>query len=330
MVFGIFFPVSGKLFINRQEKGKQYFMKKRVFKLHIGLRTLKTAAAVILSMVIVDAYGTTSSKLIFAMLGAMSAVQPTFRDSLESCLTEIVGVLFGAFAGIILLTLKVPYLAAAGIGIIFVITMYNGFSIRFSPGLPCFIVVMLCTSEDISPVPYALGRIWDTAIGLAVGTLINLLVFPYDNSRKIRSTLETLDRELILFLEDLFDGDDIVPDAEQMSRQIADMNRQLHIFSDQKLLLHLQKQQEELAIFQLCEKKARELAARLEILSHVEHPGRLDAKNRHLLDKCGAKIKDSKLPEVGNELDIVTNYHIRQILKLRQELLNALSSERIF
>lgn len=330
MVFGIFFPVSGKLFANQKAKGKQSFMKKRFFKLHIGLRTLKTAAAVILSMVIVDTYGTTSSKLIFAMLGAMSAVQPTFRDSLESCLTEIVGVLFGAFAGIILLTLSVPYLAAAGIGIIFVITMYNGFSIRFSPGLPCFIVVMLCTSKDISPVPYAFGRIWDTAIGLAVGTLINLLVFPYDNSRKIRSTLETLDRELILFLEDLFDGDDILPDAGQMSRQIADMNRQLHIFSDQKLLLHLQRQQEELAAFQLCEKKARELAARLEILSHVEHPGRLDAENRRLLARCGAEIRDPTLPETGNELDIVTNYHIRQILKLRSELLNALDGNKIF
>ena len=70
--------------------------KKRV---HIGLRTIKTAAAVVVSMMIVDAYGATTSKLIFAMLGAMAAVQPTFKESLASCLTQIIGVIFGALVG---------------------------------------------------------------------------------------------------------------------------------------------------------------------------------------------------------------------------------------
>ena len=37
------------------------------------------------------------------MLGAMAAVQPTFKESVESCLTQIVGVLFGALASIVLL-----------------------------------------------------------------------------------------------------------------------------------------------------------------------------------------------------------------------------------
>ena len=43
---------------------------------HVGLRTIKTAAAIIVSMVIVDQYGSSASKLIFAMLGAMYVVQP--------------------------------------------------------------------------------------------------------------------------------------------------------------------------------------------------------------------------------------------------------------
>ena len=75
-------------------------------KLHIGPRTLKTTAAVVIAMLIVDSYGATTSKLIFAMLGAMAAVQPTFKDSLESCISQIVGVVFGAAAGILLLGLK--------------------------------------------------------------------------------------------------------------------------------------------------------------------------------------------------------------------------------
>ena len=70
-------------------------------KLHIGLRTIKTTAAVILSMITVTYWGTTDSKLIFAMLGAMAAVQPTFKASVESCVSQTVGVLFGAAVGVL-------------------------------------------------------------------------------------------------------------------------------------------------------------------------------------------------------------------------------------
>ena len=55
-------------------------MNKKRLRIHIGLRTIKTAIAVIISMIIVDFYGATTSKLIFAMLGAMAAVMPTFRN----------------------------------------------------------------------------------------------------------------------------------------------------------------------------------------------------------------------------------------------------------
>ena len=46
---------------------------KKHSRFRIGLRTMKTAAAVVIAMIVVDAYGATTSKLIFAMLGAMAA-----------------------------------------------------------------------------------------------------------------------------------------------------------------------------------------------------------------------------------------------------------------
>lgn len=299
-------------------------MRKKQARIHIGLRTIKTAAAVIIAMIIVDFFGTTPSKLIFAMLGAMAAVQPTFQESVESCLTQIVGVLFGALAGILLLALPLSPLVATGIGIVLVITLYNALRIRFSPSLPCFIVVMLCTSSDIEPVSYAIGRIWDSAIGLGIGMLINTLVFPYDNSRKIRSTVESLDHELIHFLEDMFDGDDILPDSDKMTRMIDDMDRQLAIFSKQRLFHRLRKQRQELQAFRACEWKARLLVAHMEVLCHMEQPGRLNAENRERLQNCDALIGDERLSTEDSPHDILTNYHVTHILTLRQELLTAL------
>jgi len=227
-------------------------MQKKKSRFHIGLRTVKTVLAVIVAMVIVDFYGTTSSKLVFAMLGAMAAIQPTFKDSLEACLTQIVGVLFGGVMGALLHMLPVPHLVATGIGIVMVITIYNSLRIRFTPSIACLIVVTLCTSEGMQPFSYAVGRIWDTAIGLAVGMAINTLIFPYDNSRQIHLLVDTLDKELLRFLEDMFDGDDVLPDSKAMTRTIDDMARQLKIFSNQRLVLRLRRQKEELEQFRLC------------------------------------------------------------------------------
>lgn len=292
--------------------------------IRIGPRTIKTAAAVIIAMVIVHFYGTTTSRMTFAMLGAMAAVEPTFQDSLRSCLAQIVGVLFGSVVGVVLLALPIHSLVRTGIGIVLAITLYNTFRIRFSPSLPCLIVLTLCITPDIQPLGYALGRIWDTAIGLAVGLSINTLVVPYDNSRQIRSTIALLDQELIRFLEEMFDGDGVMPDAVKMEQTVTDMARQLAIFSNQRLWLHRSRQKQQLESFQICQGKARELLARMEILSRMERPGRLNKENRHRLRSCGARIGGSRPMTSVKELDVVVNYHVAQILKLRRELLEAL------
>lgn len=290
----------------------------------LGLRTIKTAVAIVLSMFIVESYGATSSRLIFAMLGAMAAVQPTFKESVESCLTQILGVFFGGLAGVLLLMTPIHPLVSAGIGVVLVITFYNALGLRFSPSLPSFIVVLLCTTPGIQPISYALGRIWDNAIGLAVGMAINTLIFPYDNSRRIRSTVESLDRELLVFLEDMFDGNDVLPDAEKMTRATDDMAKQLRLFANQKLLLHLRRQKQELEQFRLCEGKARQLVAHMEVLSHMGLPGRLNHENRQRLTACGATLRDERTLDSVMEKDVVTNFHVARILSLRRELLEVL------
>lgn len=302
-------------------------MQKKHFRFPFGLRTVKTAAAVIIAMIIVDSYGATTSKLIFAMLGAMAAVQPTFKESLESCLTQIVGLALGGLASVLLLMLNLPMLPATGIGIILVITIYNALRIPYSPSLPCFIVVMVCTTPDVQPITYALGRFWDSAIGLGVGMLINTLVFPYDNSQQIHSAVASLDKRVLLFLEDMFDGDDILPDSKKTSAKINEIGRQLAIFSKQRLPFHRRRQQQQLEFFQLCEKKARLLLSHMEVLCQQKTLGVLDERNYQFLIRCGAEIPRPPQAYSSREEDLITNYHVHRILLAREELLVALSAQ---
>lgn len=291
----------------------------------IGLRTAKSAVAVMIAMATVYFYGVTTSRIIFAVLGAMEAMQPTIKASLRSCMTQVTGVISGAILGLLLNAIGLHPLFATGIGIILVITTYNAFGIHFSPSLPCLIVVTICTTPDLMPIAYAAGRIWDTLIGFAVGITINALIFPYDNRKQIRFTLESLDRELIHFLEELFDGDDILPDAKLMTQTVNTMATQMTVFSDQKLIRQLKRQKEHLGSLEVCEAKARELLARLDILSHIGIPGRLTAENKQALTECGAVIKDDRILTEPTERDIVINYHVKQILRLRKELTEELN-----
>lgn len=301
-------------------------MLKRLTNIRIGLRTIKTVTAVILSMILVDQFGTTTSRLIFAMLGAMAVVQHSFKESLESCLTQIVGVLFGAGAGILFMTMNLHPLVACAFGMVLVITAYNMLHIQFSPSLPCLIVVTLCTADEISPVMYAAGRIWDTAIGLGVGMAINTLVFPYDNSNRIRATVQSLDKEVIRFLEDMFDGDDSLPDAELMTAKIDEMAKQLDIFANQKFLRDRRRQQKQLQTFKVCAEKARQLTAHMEVLCHMGRAGNLSKITLKRLKDCGADIRDDRIRDAIQNVDVVTNYHVARILTLREELLQALET----
>ena len=69
------------------------------------------------------------------------------------------------------------------------------------------------------------------------------------------------------------------------------------------------------------------MVARIELLSLMGVPGRLSEENRHRLKACGAVIRDERHLETPTERDIVINYHVRQILNVRRELLKALGEE---
>lgn len=300
---------------------------KRRIRFHIGMRTIKTVVSVIIAMLLVESNLSPHSNLTLGMLGAVAAVQPSFKDSVDSSLAQIVGTVTGGIVGTLLLLTPLPTIVITAIAVVVVITVYNLLHISYAPSLPILVVVILCTTPDVNHISYAFGRLYDTCIGLAVGLIINTLVFPYDNSRQIRFAVESLDRELIIFLEDMFDGDDILPDPDVLGRKFDAMQGMLHIFSQQRIFFHLKLQKKEVAAFEVCRDKALALVSRIYLLSVMGVPGHLSQEVCDLLAASGAKIKDKPWKGDFSERDIVINYHVKHILNLRRELLEALGEE---
>lgn len=290
------------------------------YRLPIGMRTMKSAIAIFVALIIVEQYGATTSKVVFALIGAAAAMDVTFKASLKSCLAQICGVSFGALFGLLMLYLPIDRYISVAIGFILVMTLYNMLHLHLSPVLPCIVIAMVLTNPEIHPIPYALGRLWDTTIGLAVGLFINTLFFPYDTRRQMRETVDELDRDLLRFLEDYFDGDDTRPDAEQMAAKIAGLERQLNLMREQKWVIHRRRKKLDLCSLQKCDTAARHLVTELEALSLIEVPGRLTEENRERLQNCGVVIRDHRTSEEENVADVVTNYHVARVLALRRTI----------
>ena len=300
---------------------------KKHTRFHIGMRTIKTVISVIIAMLIVQSDLSPHSNLTLAMLGAVAAVQPSFKESVTSCAAQFIGTITGGIVGNLLLLTPLPTIVITAIAVVVVITVYNLLHISYAPSLPVLVVVILCTTPDVNHIAYAFGRLYDTCIGLAVGLIINTLVFPYDNSRQIRFAVESLDRELIIFLEEMFDGDDILPDPDVLGRKFDAMQGMLHIFSQQRIFTHLKLQKKEVAAFEICRDKALSLVSRIYLLSVMGVPGHLNQEVCDLLAASGAKIKDKPWHGEFSERDIVINYHVKHILSLRREILEALGEE---
>ena len=71
--------------------------KLRHFHSPIGLRTLKTAGAVSVAIMLVEQYGTSAEELFFGVMGAFSAMEPTFKASVRGCVAQISGLGVGSY-----------------------------------------------------------------------------------------------------------------------------------------------------------------------------------------------------------------------------------------
>ena len=119
----------------------------------------------------------------------------------------------------------------------------------------------------------------------------------------------------------------IDPLRQELAGKLSAMEKQLTIFSKQKLFFHLRRQKQELVRFRSCDRKARDLVCHMEALCLLEHPGRLTEENRRRLEAAGAEIRDRRPLDSVMEVDVVTNYHVGQILTLRQALLQELGTQ---
>lgn len=275
----------------------------------LGLRTIKTALSVMLSLYLASLLGELS---IFPALAAIGVMSQTFDEGLRECRNQAVGIAIGgAFGCFAALALPEPPIWVIALGVMAIIVLCASFHVGYSSSLSCAIFIVACMSEPSEVVHSVLIRLYHTAIGLGTGLLINYLILPYDNSRKIYSLLEELLSRIPAGLDALFSRQD--GSEAQTADLLQQLDYELSIFRHQRFR---RKSRHRMCYTHMtgCAQTAELLHQELTVLRRMSHLGSPNEDNLLKLQCMGLSPAQWSFSATGEET-AVTNYHLRRLLE---------------
>ncbi|MGY1606308.1 FUSC family protein [Geodermatophilus sp. SYSU D00700] len=165
-----------------------------------GLRTAKTVLAAVLAFQIASWLDTTSSPIL-APLTALLVVQLTLYETVATGWERIASVTAGVLIAV--LFAAVVGLTWWSLGLVVALSLLVGRLLRLGPHLAevpisAMLVLAVGGAEDA-----ALGRIWETLIGAAVGVLVNVLVAPPLYVQPAGDAIAELAERMAAYCEDL-------------------------------------------------------------------------------------------------------------------------------
>lgn len=283
----------------------------------IGMRTIKTAIAVALSVFICQLFKLTSP--FFAGIAAIITMQSTVVNSFEIGKNRMLGTVFGAFIGLVGSLIAPENPIAIGIGIIIIITICNflGWKKPISIATIVFLSIML-VQKDGSRLHYSVYRTIDTFVGIIIGVLINYFIVPPDSEIKIKASFKTLLNECNTIVKNIiYNLSDIKLDSVKNELKLLDTNFEC---LKEEIKLNLSKNieyndiQNTLTLFE-------NLYNNLSIVSNMESNPKINNENKEKLEKlyniCLLENNDDKSLD---NIDIVYNYHIEKIIDSIEEI----------
>lgn len=282
-------------------------------RIHIGYRTVKSALAVTIALLIANLIQ--SNMPLFSALGAMSTMSRTPNDSLTACRNQLVGTICGCTVGcIFLMIFPTIYPMIIGFGVLIVICIGNKLKIYYSIPLSCVVFICLCLYDAGSPLYYSLSRFFDTSVGLIVSLCINLLIKPYNNRRRISNMMIHFIQAYPEYLEQrVVNG--LYPDLKPLKRILRRIDDEIDIFERQKVPKYPMRK--EVCIYlRGCHQLAQRMYDELNAICSMNSTGIVSCECYERMKKLGLTNKDlnAVCTTEPSLTDIVLSYHLNNAL----------------
>lgn len=284
------------------------------YKYRIGMRTLKTALAVVIGLYI--SYLLDLDSAIFVSIAAVSTMKPSMSESLEDFKKRLFTCVFGVMVGYFFSKISVvEYLEPliAGLGILLTIYILVVVKMKDMTQLSCIVfVASFCSNSD--KFYYATNRIIGTIIGIIVGVLVNYFISSPNVWEDFILAARSCYRSSNLVLKQILSGEKV--DLSEFNRELASATKLYKLLekeADTPFQYRYKKISREKRIMSLIES----ISVRLEVVEnmnadHFSFEVSQEALKRYDLEE-----------EYSSDLDVedrVYNYHIEYILKYMDQL----------
>lgn len=284
------------------------------YKYRIGMRTLKTALAVVIGLYI--SYLLDLDSAIFVSIAAVSTMKPSMSESLEDFKKRLFTCVFGVMVGYFFSKISVvEYLEPliAGLGILLTIYILVVVKMKDMTQLSCIVfVASFCSNSD--KFYYATNRILGTFIGILVGVLVNYFISSPNVWEDFILAARSCYMSSNLVLKQILSGEKV--DLSEFNRELASATKLYKLLekeADTPFQYRYKKISREKRIISLIES----ISVRLEVVEnmdadHFSFEVSQEALKRYDLEE-----------EYSSDLDVedrVYNYHIEYILKYMDQL----------
>lgn len=193
----------------------------------IGMRTFKTALAVIVTLFICDLLNITNP--FFATIAAIIAMETSVSGSLLIARERMYGTVIGAAIALLFTLLFPVNYITIGLGVLLVIYICDVFQWQNTIKISNIVfIAILLGFEESGQVQYAVFRTLDTLLGLTVGTLVNYFVYPHKVEITLNKTMDDL-VQLVHKMLGLFETHETVSDLNLMRVELRKMESQFDL-----------------------------------------------------------------------------------------------------
>ncbi|MGO1470854.1 MAG: FUSC family protein [Tissierella sp.] len=278
----------------------------------IGMRTIKTVIAVVLTLEIAKLLDINSP--ILAGIAAIMTMETSVSESFRTGKFRMFGTVLGAIIALIITSISPVNFITTALGLIVII--YSSNVLKWQKAVKMAMIVFLVIIVDFEGgdgFTYALNRTIDTFIGVIVGTTINYFIRPPKIDIKIYNIIENTTKEIVKDIKKLVWGDGNLQ-LDNLKKKIDYIEENYQTLKrDLKLKKNTNyKSIDYEHIFELFQN----IYSHLRIIKLINKKIPINESNKELLKENFVKMKD--IPEIEfnekEELYIIYNFHLRRII----------------
>lgn len=274
-----------------------------------GMRTIKTALAVVITLFIGDLLSIQSP--FFAAIAAIISMESSVSESFKSGRNRIYGTILGGIVALTFSLMLPTNTIVIGLGIIVIIYLCNLFGWKDTVKISSFVFLsILLNYESGSHLNYVLHRTLDTFLGLTIGTLVNFFVLPHNVKEKVVDSIDKIYSQLKSMLESIIWQDQNI-NIEQLRKDLIKIEEKYTILKSETRF-HITKDDSSLdyrRIFIIFENTYNHL----KIITTTEKNPVLDETNRISLEELFNRKINKPSTEMDN-VDLAYNYHLSKAI----------------